>query len=344
MTNSPILSIGVINWDCSVPSETTYFGRYATQSLGPHRFRDRTPYYASETGPDSIMYQERSVDDYEIEMQHAIAAKINYFAYCWYDRTPHKNHVVTSEAAVCDDTVCELASARLKHMQSSLRYQLNLCAILITCHPYSEDELKSLAETMKENYYEKVDGRPLVYLFASPWKDTLKRLRQFCRYAHTPDPFAVLMCNNISEEDKPLVQALSAYAGCTSEATDWEDLFEKELAQNEQRASYGKPIIPHFTMGWNPIPRILHPVPWTHYPDGTYTPPATSQQLFHAAVRFRQWVTDHQDSCRTGHVLTFAWNEFEEGAWICPTLGILPAQPDTHYRDAFAQMVDIWKG
>ena len=43
-----------------------------------------------------------------------------------------------------------------------------------------------------------------------------------------------------------------------------------------------------------------------------------------------------------GHILTFAWNEFEEGAWICPT-----------YREnltvneerviAFRKISDLWK-
>ena len=76
MSNSPFTRIGVINWDCSLPSETTFFGHYATQSLGPREFRDRTPYYAIETGPDTIQYRERTVADYEIELRHAIAAGI----------------------------------------------------------------------------------------------------------------------------------------------------------------------------------------------------------------------------------------------------------------------------
>ena len=49
MSDSLFTRVGVINWDCSMPSETTFFGHYAAQSLGPHQFRDRTPYYAIET-------------------------------------------------------------------------------------------------------------------------------------------------------------------------------------------------------------------------------------------------------------------------------------------------------
>ncbi len=131
----PFTRVGVINWDCSVPSDTTFFGRYATRSLGPREFRDRTPFYAVETGPDTIQYRERTLAEYETELRHAVAAGIDYFAYCWYDRAPHADHVVGWGAETVDDTVCELAYARLRHLASPLRDRIGLCAILVACHP-----------------------------------------------------------------------------------------------------------------------------------------------------------------------------------------------------------------
>jgi len=42
------------------------------------------------------------------------------------------------------------------------------------------------------------------------------------------------------------------------------------------------------------------------------------------------------------HILTFAWNEFEEGGWICPTW--TPAgEPDTSHTDAFRDVVRYWR-
>ena len=343
MSNPLFTRIGVINWDCSVPSETTFFGRYATRSLGPREFRDRTPYYAIETGPDTILYRERTVADYEIELRHAIAAGIDYFAYCWYDREPHSDHVVDGSATTVDDTVCELVDARMKHLASPLRCKIGLCAILITCHPYTDEELADLAETMKEPYYEKIDGRPLVYLFAGPWQELIERLRKICKNAGVADPYAVLMADRVSPEDAMKVQALSSYAGATAQGRTWNEFFDNELARNDVRAGNGLPVVPHFSMGWNPTPRIKHTVPWTSYPDGVYAPPATVEELFAAAKRLKSWTEEHRATCPTGHVLTFAWNEFEEGAWICPTFGKDAATPDTHYRDAFAQIAANWK-
>ncbi len=344
MSDFSFQRVGVINWDCSLPSETTFFGHYATQSLSPSVFRDRTPYYAIETAPDKIQYRPRTVTDYETELQHAIAAGIDYFAYCWYDRKPHTDHYVTGQKASVDDKVCELVDARFKHLASPLRNKLGLCAILITPHPYSTEELEDLVKTMQEPYYEKIDGRPLVYLFRSPvWQEILGRLRACCAKAGVPDPYAVLMTNNVSPEEASNVQALSSYAGASVQAQTWDEFFEQEMARNELRSQNGLPVIPHFSMGWNPTPRILHPVPWITYPDGTYTSPATPDQLLDAAKRLKAWVKTHRNLCPTGHVLTFAWNEFEEGAWICPTIGQTPDNPDTRYRDVFAKISSFWK-
>lgn len=340
----PFTRVGVINWDCSVPSDTTFFGRYATRSLGPREFRDRTPFYAVETGPDTIQYHERTLAEYETELRHAIAAGIDYFAYCWYDRAPHTDHVVGWGAESVDDTVCELAYARLRHLASPLRDKIGLCAILVACHPYSDEELADLAETMKEPCYEKIDGRPLVYLFSAPWQDLLERLRARCEKVGAADPYAVLMANAVSPADAPRVQALCSYGGAGVFAESWDAFFECEMAGNDVRSRCGLPVVPHFSMGWNPTPRIRRPVPWVKYPEGTYAPPATPDQLLAAADRLAAWTAAHRGLCPTGHVLTFAWNEFEEGAWICPTLGPVRDVPDTRYRDAFARIAAAWKG
>ncbi len=48
---APQTVVGVVNWDCSLPSDT-WFGYYATRSLSPAKYRYATPYYADVVGPD----------------------------------------------------------------------------------------------------------------------------------------------------------------------------------------------------------------------------------------------------------------------------------------------------
>ena len=236
-----------------------------------------------------------------------------------------------------------LVDARQKHVASPLRDKIGLCAILITCHPYTTGALEELAETMKEPFYEKIDGRPLVYMFIPPWEETLARLRDCCKAVGTPDPYAVLLADSIAPADASKVQALSSYSATGGHAATWEEFFEQEMAHNERRSRSGLTVVPHFSMGWNPTPRIKHTVPWAHYSDGIFAPPATEAQLLAAADRLKTWVREHRDICPTGHVLTFAWNEFEEGAWICPTIGPSADMPDTRYRDVFAKIAQAWK-
>ena len=61
-----------------------------------------------------------------------------------------------------DGHLQEITFARLNHAKSILREKLHLCAILVTVHPYSDDELTRLALEMREPWYEKVGNRPLV--------------------------------------------------------------------------------------------------------------------------------------------------------------------------------------
>ena len=334
-----VTRVGVVNWDCSVPS-WTFFGRAATRSLGPEKFRDRTPYYAQVVGRDKIEYRYRTVAEYEQEMRYAIAAGIDYFAYCWYDLIPQAAEVKCA-ASAADGHLQEITRARINHVKSPLRDKLHLCAILVTVHPYSDEELLSLALEMREPWYERVGDRPLVYCFNS--SKPMARLRKACRQVGAGDPYAVQMRGVPSAVESAQIQALGAYAFCDG-GTDFASFTAKSIASNAKRAAQGKPVVPHFATGWNPTPRIERPVPWCSYPaDLTYVDARTRDDFLHGARELARWIGENRQSCPTGHVLAFAWNEFEEGGWICPTLGE-EGKPDTWRVEAFRAAVDVLKG
>ncbi len=334
-----VVRVGAVNWDCSVPS-WTFFGRAATRSLGPEKFRDRTPYYAQTPGQDRIEYRYRTMAEYEQEMRYAIEAGIDYFAYCWYDLIPQSAEV-KGIASGADGHLQEITKARLNHVKSPLRDRLHLCAILVTMHPYSDEELLSLALEMREPWYEKVGERPLVYCFNTT--QPLARLRKVCSNVGAGDPYAVVMRNTPSGVDLAQIQAFSAYAFC-ADATDFASFTAKSIAANEKRAAHGRPVVPHFSTGWNPTPRIERPVPWAKYREGCpYVEARTREDFLHGARELSKWIGRNRQMCPTGHVLAFAWNEFEEGGWICPTLG-KDGRPDTWRVEAFRAAVDVLKG
>lgn len=335
--------IGAINWDCSLPSNT-YFGYYATTSLSPSRYRYCTPFYADVLGPDKIEYHWRTVEEYEVEMQYAIDAGIDYFAYCWYGETPGKRlpALSTGQARCCDCTVYELANARQLHLSSALKDKLKLCAILLVSHPYSDAEILNLAHTMQEDCYQKVDGRPLVYFFGRGDKARMvPRLRSACAMAGTVDPYIVVFADTkLETEGEFAVQAISAYNDCTS-GVDNAGQRRFGIEKNAARAATGMEIIPTFTSGWDPSPRLEHPVPWCSYPDGSYMMPETPGQFLAAGREFVDWAVANKAAWPSGHFLTFAWNEFEEGGWICPTW--TPDGPDVSRVKAFRELVSYLK-
>ena len=46
---------------------------------------------------------------------------------------------------------------------------------------------------------------------------------------------------------------------------------------------------------------------------------------------------------KSGHVLSFAWNEFVEGGYVCPTLGA-DAKPDCRRLEHYKRAIEILKG
>lgn len=335
---SPVRRVGVVNWDCSVPS-TTFFGKATTYTLGPKKWRDRTPYYAHVLGDDKIEHHYRSLEEYEVEMQYAIDAGIDYFAYCWYDLTPPPG-----DNTPCAGKLQEITRARLQHVESRLRDKLSLCAILVTSHPYSDECLRLLAKEMRNPWYEKVDGRPLVYMFSAT-HDVAPRLRAICREHGMADPYVVSMISNSDpatcREKYVHADALSAY-GSAEEGPLGEDYVSMTVLWNSVRASAGLPVIPLFSTGWNPTPRLERPNPWASYPAKPYVATMTRENWLDEAAKLRRWIERNPGSCPTGHVLAFAWNEFEEGGWICPNIGE-DGRPDTSRVQDFRQVVAALK-
>ena len=342
---SAALRVGVINWDCSVPSET-WFGGYQTRSLSPARYRYLTPYYADVLSPDKISYHRRTAEEYDRELQYAIDAGIDYMAYCWYgeDASVPRLHIVGGGAASCEDHLPEITWARQLHAKSALRDRLGMCAIIVGCHYYTDGEIENLARAMKEPWYEKVEGRPLCYFFYGNVSNIIERTRATAQRLGAGDPYVVSMYGAPGGNIR--IDALSAYAPPAPPKDGaflrYPDFFRAILKANEDRAATGRDLIPAFSTGRDHWPRIERPVPWCQNPPMRYASPATERELVDAAKEFVGWIDAHKNRCPAGHVLTFAWNEFEEGGFICPTWS--PNGPDTSRLEAFAKVVRIFKG
>ena len=345
--------VGVINWDCSPPSDT-WFGGYQTRSLSPARYRYLTPYYADAKGPDEISYHRRTPAEYDRELQYAIDAGIDYFAYCWYGEDPHAKRVPlhSGRSISCEDHLWEITWARQFHMKSPLREKIGLCAIILGSHVYTDEEVVHLAEAMREPCYEKVaGGRPLLYIFGDVTKgEILARIRRAARTVDVPDPFVVAMHGTrktLPATGDRSVQARTFYAPPAPPKGGaflrYPDMYAAIRRVNAAWIDQGFDIVPAFATGRDHWPRIEHQVPWTDNPPMRYASPATERELVECAKDFKAFMDANRAKCPLDHVLTYAWNEFEEGAYICP-LWAPNGGADTSRLKAFAKVARIFKG
>ena len=68
----------------------------------------------------------------------------------------------------------------------------------------------------------------------------------------------------------------------------------------------------------------------------------TPAEIEEGAKRLADWIVQNPTYTKTNHILSFAWNEFEEGAWICPTYAA-DGGINTERIEAFAACARMWK-
>ncbi len=334
------MKVGVINWNAILPRET-YFGGYALQALTGEAYRDRLPYWCKlgKTAGETE-FPPLTQEIVDSQLQYAIDAGIDYFAYPWYASEPLESEIPVSgreKAARWN----ELNAMRRLHQTSALRERIRLCAILRP-EKLNDSDYAELAEVMQTAYYEKLDGRPLAIFMvddASRFAPAAEKLDAACVRQGTAVPYRVFVA--VTEPGFPC-DAVTRYAHCAA-ADSWRAYALDAVEACEKQKASGRPVIPLFSAGWNPSPRIDRPVPWMEYPRLRYAPPPTGDgDMRFAAQAMQHWLEKNRKTASTGHILVYAWNEFEEGGYLCPTLG-RDGAPDTTQLDAFAEAVRLWK-
>ncbi len=335
------IRVGVVNWDCSLTRDT-FFGYYQLRTLSPKKYREFTPYYADIVKENRIEYHVRDQKEFDRELGYAIDAGIDYFTYVYYPEQGSREHNSVTYGD-CSHRVYELAYARKMHASSHLRHQIGMAFIVTPIHPMADEDLLELTAFFREPYYEKIDGRPLVYVYLRADIPLMERVHAACLAAGIPAPYFVPMAYSLpKEQDSPLIEAISQYACAKIGTTKYEALSREMIVQNRVRLGFGHRIIPLFTVGWDPSPRVDLPSPWVSYDNADYAAIASPAELMQGAELLADWIREEAAEAFNGHILTFAWNEFEEGAWICPTY-TPDLQINTARISAFAEISAYWK-
>jgi hypothetical protein len=132
-------------------------------------------------------------------------------------------------------------------------------------------------------------------------------------------------------------QAVSAYARPDTEPVfaRYVELLEKHSWANALTRQI--PYIPLVTTGWDKRPRQEHPVSWEknapYATQKTFPATATPYEIAAHVDRALAFTKANPSICSANTVIIYAWNEHDEGGWICPTW-TPSGKPDTSRLDA----------
>ncbi len=307
---SAITSIGAIRWDAwyTHDGDPASVISQVERSLSPAEYHYRTPFFGEITEDGRVIIPAYTQEVFDREMVYAIDAGIDYFAYVWYD----------------DD----MRAARDFHLTSPYAGDVKMAACLdgnAIGKAYARREITAL---FHEDLYMTVsDGRPLMYYFGeagnlSAIEDDINYYRQYCAYAGLPAPYAVILNVDGKTAADHFADASSTYA--IGGSSTYSALAAAAKRDWNARLRSGVSFVPSVTLGWSPKPRFDNPVSWTTVPENYWAEDATPDELYAHLTEALSYMQSTKVAAATNAntVLIYAWNEHDEGGWLCPTLAV----------------------
>lgn len=316
--------VGAIRWDgWQVDSGV---GRAVSKSLTPPEWRYRLPFFAKVREDGSPEMRGDTAEVMTAEIAAAKTAHLDYWAFLAYQESD----------AISRSLQLYLANPK--------RADVNFCMMSETAR-WQRSNVAALADRfaklMAEPGYQRVaGGRPLFYFLhhntepvmqswggAEGFREAVDQLKAAAAARGLPAPYLAVMTYDVKGAkafaDGAGLDAISAYvfqrgddhAPYAKLTGDLEKFWE---IQRSTKAAF----IPLAMAGWDRRPRVQNPVYWERF-GGTmdqFYETATPEQLaahIHTAVK---WTQDHAAECPAQAVIIYAWNEFDEGGWLCPTL------------------------
>jgi len=331
--------VGAIRWDAwHQPTDTVSAGihggpvRAVERSLSPKTYQTRAPFFATIVSDTSIRIDGYTQEIVDQEIAYAKAGGLDYWAFLLYQ------------------SGTEMSQGLELYLSSKHKADVNFCAIATRRNLNGEkdnpDGIPFLVGLMKEPSYQMVMGnRPLLYFFrpdsswvesvggASAARQLVDLLREEARKAGLGDPYIVVMHHKldlaVSMVDIMGAQALSDYAKWGDGGymgTPFAELTKVASGYWDDCAATGKEVVPLVTSGWNRLPRIERPVPWesSRQKPGEniekYFALPTPEQIAAHLQEGCDWINAHPDAAPSRAILIYAWNEHDEGGWLCPTI------------------------
>ncbi len=300
--------IGAIRWDAWVGGDAPSAGFQVERSLGPNEYHFRLPFYGTELTSDSVQARETTQATMDADIAFAKSMGLGYWAYVYYENDSG------------------LDQALDLHLSSIRKNDVNFCYVIERSRLTSTNADDMVTRMQLSNYQTVAGGHPLVYLFNNAdWTiETLDILRSKMTMANLATPYVVYMGWTASVASSRCTilgcQAISAYCTSGSNGKRYVSLASAERGNWDLWKATGQKVVPFVTTGWDPRPRIDNPVSWTTYDSNNWAQTATATEIADHLSESLAWTKSNQTTVDANTVLIYAWNEFDEGGWICPTL------------------------
>ncbi len=355
ITRSSYTKIGTLRWDAF--SKSGIEGTPATQVakvLSPKEYHNQAPFFANVNADGTVSFPEYTVETWEKEAQYAHDAGLDYFAYLWYE------------------TTSDMSQARKMHLLSDKKDLIEMTGVLETIR--SITAMNEMFNAMKDSVWLRIDNRPVVFLYSLPEWDaaSVKTLRQMAANAGVTESLYIIgMYTQYDDLDTAYamdVDALSWYSyAAKMQGMPYSDyaLAEEQLVEKMLTASsskYDHQVVPCFSAGRDSRARIQTGVSWVDgdpnaendidkpYANRYSLQPTVGELRDHIATIYKL-SEKYASKTQPNLICSYAWNEHEEGGWLCPTLEcdedgnvILDANgnptANTDRLDAFKEVVD----
>lgn len=328
-------TVGVIRWDAFYGVNNVT--KAVEKSLGPSQYHHRAPFFAKKTGKDSLSINGDSDEVIGKEIDYAAEAGV-YWAFLTY---PYKSG---------------LSIPLKRYLEHPKRRKINF-NLIMSRHSLIKEwdahfKAVLLDSVSRPNYQTVLNGRPLVYFFDGKTiaKEKIAEVRTLIANKTGKNPYLVLLMHGIPVKEWPTYKAMgydgaTKYAQFASKPLKWTQFHAQIVKDWKSWASKGVQFSPLLSAGWDNRPRYYNPVPWIEKKEimlKRYAENPTADQLASHFKAGMDFVYKHKKVCEAQNLLMYAWNEYDEGGWLCPTLNPTTGKPDDSRVKAVGEMMRNW--
>ena len=327
-------TIGAIRWDAWY----THDGRAESivsqveKTLSPAEYHFRAPFFANITEEGNIEMPEYTQEIFDQEMEYAKNAGIGYFAYLYYDGA--------------------MGAARKFHGTSKYKNDVKLVMCLDGNGIGKSGARAEIKELLKQDYYMTVlNDRPLMYYYVNTGnrkenmalvEAEIKYYRGYCQAEGIPEPFVV--CMNITGQETNSIygDAVSRYSISGTSDMTFVDFITTTQSQWEGYQKSGSQYVPMMSFGWHAEPRYKNPVTWMTTESNSWVPYPTDEEIYNHVMYGLSYM-DHPNAkefTKANTLILYAWNEHDEGSWLCPTLAVDENENQLYNEDGTKKIND----